>query len=228
MNRPYGLSMLPKQENYQIARQLAMEALRKSNLMERARRGGGWYEPSPEGEVRIGLRYLGRDLLLSFPGGMIEAQDGQEPIPLREEILVLHYLEKATGSPLAGRWASFGEIPGGAFYYPVFLKRCKSALVKFFGEDPETLWSAAAEERGEPLGLGDAGVKIQALPFVPLALILWRGDAEFPAEGNVLFDASVTEYLPVEDMVVLAETVVWKLIKKKNAGSPQRTPMTLR
>jgi len=207
--------MLPKQENYQIARRLAVEALRKSNLMERAMRGGGWYEPSPEGEVRIGIMYLGRDLMLSFPGGMMEPRNGQEPIPLREEILILHYLEKATGAPLAGRWASFAEIPGGAFYYPVFLKRCKSPLVKFFAEDPEALRSTAAEVRGEPLGLGDVGVKIQALPFVPLALILWRADAEFPAEGSLLFDASVPEYLPVEDMVILAETVVWKLIKAK-------------
>jgi len=56
---------------------------------------------------------------------------------------------------------------------------------------------------------------------------VWRRDAEFPAEGKVLFDSSVSCYLPVEDIVVMAETVVWKLVKKKNyspqrAQSPQR------
>ena len=66
---------------------------------------------------------------------------------------------------------------------------------------------------GRPLDFGDVGVRIQAFPFIPLALILWRGDAEFPAEGKLLFDDSVKEYLPVEDIVILAETVVWKLIK---------------
>ena len=75
--------------------------------------------------------------------------------------------------------------------------------------------SVAGEVQGEPLNLGDVGVKIQAFPFVPLALVLWRGDAEFPAEGSILFDSSVSKYLPVEDMVILAETVVWKLIKAK-------------
>ena len=65
------------------------------------------------------------------------------------------------------------------------------------------------------------------LPRVPLGLVLWRGDAEFPAEGKVLFDSSVSRYLPVEDIVVLAETVVWKLIKRKTL-SPQRAQSTQR
>jgi hypothetical protein len=158
---------------------------------------------------------LGQELSVSFPQGTIETRNGQGPIPLREEIFILHYLEKASGTPLAGRWASFSEIPGGAFYNPVFLKRCKSPLIKFFGETPEALWSVAKEVGGEPLNLGDVGVKIQVFPLVLLALVLWRGDAEFPAEGSILFDASVNENLPAEDTVILAETVVWKLIKAK-------------
>ena len=205
--------MLPKQENYALARRLGVEGLLRSNLKERARRGGASYEQRHNGEVQIGFKYLGRELLVSFPQGTIETRNGQGPIPLREEILVLHYLETASGAPLAERWASFSEIPGGAFYHSVFLMRCKSPLVKFFGEDPEALLSVAREAGGEPLILGDIGVKIRAFPFVALALVLWRGDAEFPAEGSILFDASVNDYLPVEDTVILAESVVWKLIK---------------
>jgi len=207
--------MLPKQENYPLARRLAVEDLLRSNLQERAKRSGASYEQTRDGEAKVGCRYLGRELLLSFPQGTIGTQNGQGPIPLREEILILHYLERASGVSLAGRWASFSEVPGGAFYHPVFLLRCKSPLIKFFGEEPQKLLSVAGEVQGEPLNLGDVGVKIQAFPFVPLALVLWRGDAEFPAEGSILFDASVSNYLPVEDMVILAETVVWKLAKAK-------------
>ncbi len=207
--------MLPKQENYSLARQLAVEGLRQSNLQERATRGGAWYEKGRDGEARVGFRYLSREVWLSFPQGTIKTQNGKGPIPLREEILILHYLEKASGAPLAGSWASFSEIPGGAFYDPIFLMRCKSPLIKFFGKTPEALWSVAKEVGGEAVNLGDVGVKIQVFPFVPLALVLWRGDAEFPAEGSILFDASVNAYLPVEDIVTLAETVVWRLIKAK-------------
>ena len=207
--------MLPKQENYPLARHLAVEGLLRSNLEEKATRCGASYERRRDGEAKVGFRYLGRELRVSFPQGTIVSQNGQAPIPLREEILIFHHLERASGVPLTGRWASFSEIPGGAFYHPVFLMRCKSPLMKFFGEEPETLRSVAEEIQGEPLNLGDVGVRIQVFPFVPLALVLWRGDAEFPAEGSILFDASVSEYLRVEDTVILAETVVWKLIKAK-------------
>ena len=207
--------MLAKQENYQMARQMAVERLRQSDLQERADHSGGRYESGVGGERRIRLPYLGRELLLSFPPGTIEVSNGQGPIPLREEILVFHYLEKARGTSLSDRWISFAEIPGGIFYYPVFLQRCQIPLVRFFGPNPEELKAVAEPMLGKPLAFGDVGVKIQAFPLLPLAFILWRGDAEFPAEGNVLFDDSITEVLPVEDIVILAETVVWKLIKSR-------------
>jgi len=218
--------MLPKQENYQLARQLALENLRQADLRARAAGSGGAYRRGPEGNERIEIRYLGQELSLNFPEGTILAASGS-PVSLREEIFLLHYLEKASGSPLTGEWISFGEIPGGAFYQPVFAQRCQSALAKFFGQDPEEIRFLAGEWQGENLGLGDAGVRIPVLPRLPLALVLWRGDAEFPAEGKVLFDASVSLYLPVEDIVVMTETVVWKLVKKKG-HSPQRAQSTQR
>ena len=188
----------------------------RSNLKERATRGGASYEQRRNGEVQVGFKYLGREILVSFPQGTIETRNGQGPISLREEILILHYLETASGAPLTGNWVSFSEISGAAFYNSVFLMRCKSPLVKFFGGDPQALWSVARDVGGELLSLGDLSVKIRVFPFVPLALVLWRGDDEFPAEGSILFDASVSEYLPVEDTVILAESVIWRLIKTSN------------
>jgi hypothetical protein len=198
---------------------MAVEEILKSDPAERAARGGGRFEPGADGKGRIAVRYLGRDVWFSFPEGVLETPAGG-PLSLREEILILHYLEKASGIPPTGKWISFAEIPGGTFYHPVFLQRSKGPLVKFFGEDPQRLMVlASGEVGGEPWDMGDTGVIIQVFPHVVLGMVLWRGDREFPPEGNVLFDSSITGYLPVEDIVILAETVVWKLIKKLQASS---------
>lgn len=208
--------MLPRQDNLPLARRMAVEGLLRSDPAERAARGGGRFEPGEGGKSRIALRYLGREVWLSLPQGSLETPGG-DPLSLREEILILHYLERASGIPPTGNWTSFAEIPGGTFYHPVFLQRSKAALVKYFGEEPQKLLALAAEEvGGESLALGDTGVKIQVFPRLALGMVLWKGDAEFSPEGNVLFDSSVTGYLPVEDIVILAETVVWKLIKAKS------------
>ena len=218
--------MLPKQENYQLARQLALENLRQAALRTRASCGGAGYRRDSEGKERIEIRYLGQELFLTFPEGIIAVTSGSA-ISLREEIFLLHYLEKASGSPLTGDWISFSEIPGGAFYQPVFAQRCQAALAKFLGPDPEEIQSLTREWEGENLDLGDVGIRLPVLPRLPLALVLWRGDAEFSAEGKVLFDSSVNRYLPVEDIVVLTETVVWKLVKKKGL-LPRRSQSTQR
>jgi len=206
--------MLPKQENLSLAREMAVQALWKSDLAERAARSGSLFEIAPEGERRIGLRYLSREFWLSFPRGTVEPANGRGPLSLREEVLILHYLEKAPGIPEKERWVSFSEVPGGSVYHPVFQQRCKVPLVKYFGEDPGRLLSVAADEGGgEPWDFGDAGIRVRAFLRVSLGLVLWKGDAEFPPEGNVLFRPSIGGYLSVEDIVVLAETVVWKIIK---------------
>ena len=109
-------------------------------------------------------------------------------------------------------------------YYPVFQQRCQAPLAKVFGNTPEALPLLAAEVvQGEPWDLGDAGVRIQVLPHVALALAIWRGDEEFQAEAVALYDASVSASLPVEDAVILAETVVWKLVKARSKGLGARS-----
>jgi hypothetical protein len=211
--------MLPKQNNYSLARKMAVSNLLHSDWADRAAKSGGSLEKKAGGETCIRLPYLGQEVRLSLPQGTIEIDHGQTSLSLKEEILILHYFGNATGALPTGNWISFAEIPGGKMYYPVFQKRCQVPLAKVFGSTPEALPPLAAELiQGEPWDLGDAGVRIQALPHVALALAVWRGDDEFQAEAVALYDASVSASLPVEDAVILAETVVWKLVKAAQGG----------
>jgi hypothetical protein len=92
------------------------------------------------------------------------------------------------------------------------VKRAITPLVSCFGDNPDGFKKVGArigELMPEP---GDMAVKVLALPRVPVVLSLWRGDDEFPPEGNVLFDASVTAYLPTEDIAYLAGSVVYPAI----------------
>ena len=101
--------MLPKQENLSLARQLSLQALSNADPAERAACSGSRMEHLPEGRRRIGVRYLGREVWLSLPGGTIEVFNGGSPVAMREEVLILHYLEKAPGRDLTGTWISFAE-----------------------------------------------------------------------------------------------------------------------
>jgi hypothetical protein len=138
--------------------------------------------------------------------------DGRE-VHITERILLLHYLAQASGSPQAGEWVGFEQIPGGELYLRNFRARSVDRLLRTYGEDDAPLPAAAEALGGAPLDLADIAYRIQALPRVPVALTFWRGDEEFPASANLLFDATVAEYLSTEDIVVLAGTVAGRLAR---------------
>ena len=49
---------------------------------------------------------------------------------------------------------------------------------------------------------------------IPMRFLFWDADDEFPAQGNILFDYSVTDYIHVESTVSLAVDGLWRLARE--------------
>lgn len=193
------------QEAWQAALALAVESLQRAEVRERCARSGGQWDPA-EGAVEI--PFLNQLYRVRPPDFAVSLAAGGTAVPLTEKILILHYLQTASGAPLRGEWISFAQVPGGEHYLPNFRARSIDRLVRAFAGREEALLVAGQALGGSAAGLGDVSVKLAVLPRVPVALVLWRGDEEFPPSGNILFDATVAQYLPAEDMVVLAGMTV--------------------
>jgi hypothetical protein len=162
-------------------------------------------------EVAIG--YLDQSYRVVIPNCQISLEGGGGEVPLRDKILILHYLAGAKGAPAKGKLIAFGQLSGGASYLPAFSQRAIGPLVRNFGSNPELLRSMAAKLGGHEASLGDVSITVSAFPRVPVTLVLWRGDEEVPPNGNILFDANVSDYLSTEDVTVLCEAIVWKLVR---------------
>jgi hypothetical protein len=67
--------------------------------------------------------------------------------------------------------------------------------------------------RGESLSFGDASFLFRTLPRLWMAVVLYLADDEFPANANVLFDATASHYLPTEDLAVLGGLLAGRLIR---------------
>jgi hypothetical protein len=205
------MSRLPRdswQEAWSTAAGLAVAALQSADPPARCADAGARWQA---GANAIEVPLLGRHYCVGLPGYQVRLVGQEEPVPLPDCILVLHYLQMASGSPLEHRWISFSDVPGGELYLGKFRARSVDRLVRTFGGRESELVPAAAPLGGRPGEWGDVSVIVPALPRVPLALVLHAGDDEFPADGSILFDASVSRYLPAEDMVVLAAMAVSRL-----------------
>jgi len=138
--------------------------------------------------------------------------DSQKEIPIQEQVLILHYLMAAETPDLSGQWVSYREIPGASFYFGAFVKRAVDPLKKVFGQNISGFARAAEKLQARKIENGDAGFEFRMFPAVPLQLILWEGDDEFPAEANILFDETIGRILSPEDVAWLAGMVVYRLI----------------
>jgi hypothetical protein len=189
---------------------LAKEKLLQSDIRERCTKGGAVYN---EADSLIELPFVNCTCRIHLPDlafGPLE--DGTE-LRLSEQILILHYLNTASGVSLSNEVITFGQIPDGTFYVPAFRRRSIDWLVSVFGRKPDALFEAAERIGGRPADYGDVAVMFQALPRVPVTFVLWRGDEELPPSGNVLFDSTISQYLPTEDVAVLAGMLVAKLCR---------------
>lgn len=212
-----GCVILPGQKNdehgYRLAYKLACEQLaRIEDIEQRCRKSDARYQVTDSKRVII-LEYLNQSYQVTFPDIEVSLRDSQEEVPLRDKILILHYLTQAKGTPISNKTIAYKELPKGASYFPSFSKRAIQPLVTHFGREPHRLLDVAGTLGGHKADFGDVSVTINAFSRVPITLVLWRGDDEFPPEGNIMFDSTISDYLPAEDINVLCETIAWRLVK---------------
>jgi hypothetical protein len=212
---------LPEQRNYEygykLALKLAGEQLGRVDIEEQCRKSGARHLVVNSQELII-VEYLNQSYQVTFPDIQISLVKDKAEVPIKERILILHYLTQAKGTPIANKFIAFKELPEGASYFPTFSKRSIEPLVKHFGREPQRLIEAAERLNGRKVDYGDVAVTINGFSRVPVTLVLWRGDEEFPSRGNILFDASIPSYLSTYDITVLCETITWKLVKFLREG----------
>lgn len=201
---------------YELAYRLACEQLTKiDNIEQQCGKSDAQYIDSQRAII---IRYLNKSYLITLPDVELSLMDREEKVPIRDKILILHYFNMAKGTPLTNKVITYKELPEGANYFPTFYQRAIKPLATYFGNEPHRLPDMARTLGGHEADYGDAAVTINAFSRVPITLVLWKGDKEFAPEGNILFNSTIADYLPAEDIIVLCQTIVWELVKLLKAG----------
>jgi hypothetical protein len=206
---------LPERNVREVAYELSYNLARErfaaiTDIKSQCAKSGAQHSPGKKGIV---LTHLNRDYQISLPGGEVNYAGSPEAVPLKDKILLLHYFIQATGVPLTGKMITYKELRDGVNYYPTFQKRAIEPVVNRYKDEPQKLSEAGARLGGVKAGYGDGAVTIPAFPRVPLTYVVYRGDKEFAPDGNIMFDSTITDYLPTEDITILCETIAWRLAR---------------
>ncbi len=152
---------------------------------------------------RFTLRSFGMDLHVSLADRTITSDDSRAEVLVKRlscfsGLSVLWYMVSARGVPLSGRPVQPSNLKGGDVFFRGTHVLPLDQLAGRYGRDLDGFITKATGWGGEERQHGDAAFMLYPLPRIPVVLIMWREDEEFPARADLLFDSSCESHVPLD------------------------------
>jgi hypothetical protein len=126
-------------------------------------------------------------------------------------VFIISYLLLEGDISVVGEWISEKDFPGGATFFRGPHVVPSMLITERYGNDLQDFTTRCRDLGGTPLSLADLAFSFLITPEVPVAVLYWRGDADFPAEARILFDRSLISALPLDVVYSLAVTICHRL-----------------
>jgi len=149
---------------------------------------------------------LGSEFAIS-PDGEIRSHSHITPWT---KILLLHYINTRGKADLSGKWVSYSDLKSGMVKASSFLRECEDPLKELFDADIKKT-SAALEKLGADRSLefpAPHAWRLFLLPKMPVIILYWPEEDEFPSKVKILFDQTADRFLDAESIMFLLEGLV--------------------
>ncbi len=123
-------------------------------------------------------------------------------------LAILEYLLQAKKVSCLGRLVKPNSLPGGQIYSRGTHILPLERLTQRYAHDRGAFVARGRFLGGSELDFGDASMRLQPLPQLPVALILWEPDEEFPARTDFLFYDTCKDQLAPDIMWAIAMMTV--------------------
>jgi hypothetical protein len=110
----------------------------------------------------------------------------------------LWYLIHAKDIPFTGRLIKPENIKGGELFFRGSHVLPLDKIAVQYGNNKEAFIKRGGEICAEVSTYGDASLQLIPMPRIPVLLILWLKDDEFPPRADLLFDSSCEFHLPLD------------------------------
>jgi len=108
------------------------------------------------------------------------------------------YLTSAMDIPLTGRLVQPGNLKGGDIFFKGTHVLPLDKLALKYGHDKAGFLKRGSDLGGIQMNYGDASVKLFPFPRLPVVIILWQEDDEFPPRADILFDSTCEFHLALD------------------------------
>ena len=153
------------------------------------------------------LRSYGRDFHVNPCDMLIASADGRGDLFLGKlkdffRLAVLWYMTNAKDIPPTGRLLKPTDVKGGhRFTVGTHVLPLEAIAQRFRRDRVGFLRLGRAYGAEEVPGMGDAALRFFPLPRVPVTMILWLEDEEFPPRVDLFFDSTCEFQLALSDVI---------------------------
>lgn len=150
-----------------------------------------------------------------FPGqATIKCVDHQDSLKHLISLFALHYLLTCAETIPSGNWISEKDMPGGVTFFrgpheiPTHLitEKADNSVARFK--------SLCESLGGTPLEMADAAYTFHITERIPVAVLYWEGDEDFPAEAKLLYDRTLTDHFALDIIYCMAVGICEKMGKQ--------------
>ncbi len=138
------------------------------------------------------------------------SQNGPSPVSYFG-IFIINYLLQVNDMEPVNEWISEKDIPGGTTFFRGPHLIPVDRIANRYTNNPEDFIKQCNALGGTPLNMGDAAFRFSITPRLPIAVIFWDRDDDFPAEAKILFDKSIVSHLTLDIVFALAVDVCHRL-----------------
>jgi len=166
------------------------------------------------------LRCFNEDVLISLKDKDIVASStlGSRLVnDLKEysRLSIVQYLAHAKDTPLTGRLVKPTDLPGGDFFSKGAHYLPLDNIADRFENNIQGFHNSGKVLGGLLAEYGDASIRLFPFPRIPVVIILWAGDDEFPSTSSLLFDSSCTSHMAVDILWATAMMTIEMMVIKK-------------
>jgi hypothetical protein len=184
----------------------AWEMLNEADPVEICRRAGASFDPAVKAYA---VHSFNSDFLL-FPS---EQKITGDDLFLKRlgyffGLSVLCYLNTAMDIPPTGRLIKPSDIKGGQLFFRGTHVLPLDKLAAKYGSGTEDFLRKGRELGAEAAPYGDVAVKLFPFARIPVYILLWKQDDEFPARADLLFDSSCEMQAPLDILWSIAMMTV--------------------
>lgn len=139
-----------------------------------------------------------------------------DTLPMK--VLVLQHLiaagdNRGTAVRVMGTWIDIRSLQHGALLGAHFARTTNEVMTRFFALESEERLARSFKWGGRPTEMGDVSFLFHFFPRLPVTLVHWKGDEEFPPYSKILYDISASNYMPTHGLAALTEFLIHRLVE---------------